>query len=179
MTETTPRYLAMADIARRCGLAPSTVRTYRLRGELPEPDAWIGDTPGWTVDTIDRYRLTLPGQGARTDLRTLRDMGHPDGLLVQLDRHRADLDQIGVHVDLQDLVTALYNQVGEMLADRDPLDVVDGPWPHVNDLRNWQRAYQTKRPDDPALPVLDQIIGLMRAWYDAEVPPEARTLPMG
>jgi predicted DNA-binding transcriptional regulator AlpA len=74
--ESTAVYLSMPEIAERAGLAEQTVRQYRSRGRLPHPDAMIGRTPGWQVATADAWIATLPGQGARTDLRRQRVDGY-------------------------------------------------------------------------------------------------------
>jgi len=63
-----PVYLSMVEVAELCGLAEQSIRVYRSRGKLPAPDVMIGKTPGWLPETIEEYRKTLPGQGARTDL---------------------------------------------------------------------------------------------------------------
>jgi hypothetical protein len=63
-----PRLLSTAEVAEVAGLAESSVRTYRTRGQLPAPDATIGNTPGWLPETIKPWAATLPGRGARTDL---------------------------------------------------------------------------------------------------------------
>lgn len=65
-----PRYLSTAEVAEICGLASSTVRMYRHRGDMPEADVMVGSIPGWLPETIEAYKLTLPGRGARTDLRS-------------------------------------------------------------------------------------------------------------
>jgi predicted DNA-binding transcriptional regulator AlpA len=63
-----PRLLSTAEVAETAGLAESSVRTYRTRGQLPAPDATIGNIPGWLPETIEPWAATLPGRGARTDL---------------------------------------------------------------------------------------------------------------
>jgi predicted DNA-binding transcriptional regulator AlpA len=67
-TSRVPHYLSMGEVAERTGLAESSVRTYRSRGGMPEPDVMVGRTPGWLPATIDEWAKTLPGRGARTDL---------------------------------------------------------------------------------------------------------------
>lgn len=67
-----PRLLSIGEVAQRAGLAESTVRVYRSRGEMPAPDAMIGRTPGWLESTADAWIAALPGQGARTDLTRAR-----------------------------------------------------------------------------------------------------------
>lgn len=69
-------FLALPDIARRAGLTPETVKTYRKRalknlqngtphaGDLPEPDAMTGNTPGWLPATIDAWRDRRPERTA-------------------------------------------------------------------------------------------------------------------
>ena len=71
-----PERLTMADIAADLGVLPDTVNTYNKRakrrrlagtarpGDLPEPDASLGRTPGWTRETYLRWKTELrPGQG--------------------------------------------------------------------------------------------------------------------
>lgn len=50
-----PHVLSMREVAERAGLAEQTVRAYRSRGQMPEPDVMIGTTPGWLADTIDAW----------------------------------------------------------------------------------------------------------------------------
>lgn len=49
------RYLAIADMAALAGISPATCRSYRSRGLLPEPDVMVGQSPGWTQATADRW----------------------------------------------------------------------------------------------------------------------------
>lgn len=56
-------YLSLADIAARVGVEPSTIRTYRSQGRLPEPDAMTGPTPGWLPATVDAWVKNRPGRG--------------------------------------------------------------------------------------------------------------------
>ena len=66
-------YLGTAAVAERAGLAVATVRSYIRKGLLPDADVIIttpsGPLRGWSVDTIDAWLASRPGQGARTDLR--------------------------------------------------------------------------------------------------------------
>lgn len=66
-------YLGTAAVAERAGLAVATIRSYILKGLLPEADVIIktpsGPLRGWSVDTIDTWLASRPGRGARTDLR--------------------------------------------------------------------------------------------------------------
>lgn len=61
--------LSTRKVSERSGLADSTIRTYRSKGLMPEPDVTIGGIPGWYASTIDPWIAALPGRGARTDLR--------------------------------------------------------------------------------------------------------------
>lgn len=67
----TPRYLSMQEMAEITGLTPESIRTYKSRGKLPAPDVLIGKTPGWTMDSVEAFAASLPGQGARTDREVL------------------------------------------------------------------------------------------------------------
>jgi predicted DNA-binding transcriptional regulator AlpA len=58
-------YLDMADIADRLGVKVTTVRQYKLRGDLPAPDGQVGRSPVWRQQTISEWMATRPGQGWR------------------------------------------------------------------------------------------------------------------
>lgn len=48
---------------------PSSVRGYRTRGQMPEPDDLsVPDRPRWRRDTITEWIGRRPGKGRRTDL---------------------------------------------------------------------------------------------------------------
>ena len=65
-------YLGTAAVAQRVGLAVATVRSYILKGLLPDADVVIttpsGPLRGWSPETIDAWLASRPGRGARTDL---------------------------------------------------------------------------------------------------------------
>lgn len=63
--------LTAAQAADRLGIPASTFRAYVSRGQAPQRDGRDEDTgrPYWLAATIDEYKLTRPGQGARTDRR--------------------------------------------------------------------------------------------------------------
>lgn len=69
----TREYLGAADFADRAGLAVATIRSYMRKGLTPPADVVIstpnGPLRGWSVDTIDAWLASRPGQGTRTDLR--------------------------------------------------------------------------------------------------------------
>ena len=65
-------YLGTAAVAERVGLAVATIRSYILKGIMPEADVIIttpsGPLRGWAPETIDAWQASRPGQGTRTDL---------------------------------------------------------------------------------------------------------------
>jgi len=75
-----PKLLSMREVAERSGLAEQTIRVYRSRGTLPEPDQMIGSTPGWLEATIDPWIAALPGRGA--NLRK-----PPDMEIIEMERY--------------------------------------------------------------------------------------------
>lgn len=68
----TIEYLGTAAVAERLGLTVPTIRSYILKGLMPEADAIIttpsGPLRGWAPETIDQWQRSRPGRGARTDL---------------------------------------------------------------------------------------------------------------
>ena len=65
-------YLGTAAVAEHVGLSVATIRSYILKGIMPEADVIIttpsGPLRGWAPATIDAWQASRPGQGARTDL---------------------------------------------------------------------------------------------------------------
>lgn len=61
-------YLNRQAVADRLGLSINTVKWYDREGLMPRPDAVVGASPGWLPRTIDKWRESQPGKGARTDL---------------------------------------------------------------------------------------------------------------
>lgn len=67
-------YYSSEDFAAHHGLDAGTIRGYRNRGYLPEPDVVIGVDPekrrhyGWKRETVENWER--PGRGKRTDLQT-------------------------------------------------------------------------------------------------------------
>lgn len=65
----TTNYLSLNGVAKRLGLAHSTVKTYLDDGRLPEPDVAVGSgkspTYGWLPETIDEWHASRPGKGGR------------------------------------------------------------------------------------------------------------------
>lgn len=61
-------YLGLEGFANRLGVTVATIKSYRSRGMLPDPDTTIGGSPGWLLATADAYQDRRRGQGFRTDL---------------------------------------------------------------------------------------------------------------
>lgn len=55
----TVRYLSYGDVAERLGITTGALGS----ANLPEPDATIGRTRGWTEATIDAWAAARPGRG--------------------------------------------------------------------------------------------------------------------
>ncbi len=53
-------FLSRTEFAERIGVLNGTLSRYAL----PEPDALIGTTRGWTAETIDAWNEARPGKGA-------------------------------------------------------------------------------------------------------------------
>ncbi|MCV7205326.1 hypothetical protein H7J71_25305 [Mycolicibacterium peregrinum] len=69
------RYLNVAQVEEHLGLRRGALSKIKM----PEPDVIVGPVDddgkiprgtarGWTVETIDEWNASRPGQGARTDL---------------------------------------------------------------------------------------------------------------
>lgn len=61
--------LSSKEAAALAGVAPSTWRDYIGRGLAPRPDGKIGNSNWWYRETVERWKTSRPGRGARTDLR--------------------------------------------------------------------------------------------------------------
>jgi len=57
--------LTWAEVAEMARLPVQTLRTYRLRGALPEPDGYLGRTPWWYRATIAHWLQVRPLRGQR------------------------------------------------------------------------------------------------------------------
>lgn len=55
--------LTYADVAPLAGVTVASLRRYRLRGVMPEPDGHLGSTPWWTQETISEWLASRPGRG--------------------------------------------------------------------------------------------------------------------
>ena len=89
-------YLGTAAVAERVGLAVATIRSYILKGIMPEADVIIttpsGPIRGWTPDTIDAWLADRPRRGARTDL------SRPSAFPAELQEFARRIGEI--HIDL-------------------------------------------------------------------------------
>jgi hypothetical protein len=53
-------YLTSKQIAALLGVTPSTISSYKARGQMPPPDKEYGRTPLWRYETIEKWRGQLP-----------------------------------------------------------------------------------------------------------------------
>lgn len=58
-------YLTAEQLAHRLGIQRSSVHRYRSRGDLPEPDEYVGRTPLWSTSSVDTWLEQRPGHGWR------------------------------------------------------------------------------------------------------------------
>ncbi|PSK96041.1 AlpA family transcriptional regulator [Murinocardiopsis flavida] len=59
--------MTVKDVAERLGVKPETVRQYKLRGDLPEPDGLAGRSPLWRAAAIEAWIASRRGHGWRKD----------------------------------------------------------------------------------------------------------------
>jgi predicted DNA-binding transcriptional regulator AlpA len=59
----TPDQLTITEVAALAGIAPASVRRYRLRDTFPEPDGYVGRTPWWRRSTIEAWLVARRGPG--------------------------------------------------------------------------------------------------------------------
>ena len=52
MTDEDDPLLSYREIAQRSGVSEGTLRNYRRRGYMPEPDVMLADRPRWRSSTI-------------------------------------------------------------------------------------------------------------------------------
>lgn len=55
--------LTTEQVAELAGIAPASLRRYRLRGAVPEPDGYVGRTPWWSRATVEAWLAVRPGRG--------------------------------------------------------------------------------------------------------------------
>jgi len=60
-------FLTTDELATRIGIQRSSVHRYRTRGDIPEPDQYVGRTPLWAEASIDAWLKERPGHGWRKD----------------------------------------------------------------------------------------------------------------
>jgi hypothetical protein len=58
--------LIASHVAALAGTTRGSVRTYRLRRALLEPDGYLARTPWWRRDTVETWLRTPPCRGRRT-----------------------------------------------------------------------------------------------------------------
>lgn len=52
---TVPTILDINAVAARCGVRREWIEKLRGRGDMPDPDVVLGNTPGWLETTIDPW----------------------------------------------------------------------------------------------------------------------------
>lgn len=52
----------MKDLAEMLGVSEEAIRVRKHRGNLPEPDWFVGRSPVWKPETIEEYRRTHAGR---------------------------------------------------------------------------------------------------------------------
>jgi hypothetical protein len=67
-------FLTSDQLAARLGIQRGSVHRYRVRGDIPAPDEYVGRTPLWKVESIERWESERPGHGWRKG-RTATDGG--------------------------------------------------------------------------------------------------------
>lgn len=55
--------LTTAEVAALAGIEPASVRRYRMRNAIPEPDGQLGRTPWWYRSTIEAWLAERPRAG--------------------------------------------------------------------------------------------------------------------
>jgi predicted DNA-binding transcriptional regulator AlpA len=55
--------LTTVEVAALAGIAPASVRRYRLRGRFPDPDGYVGRTPWWRRSTVEAWLASRHGPG--------------------------------------------------------------------------------------------------------------------
>ncbi len=68
-TSGAPAQWSVAEVAAYLGIKPRTVTGYLTRGQITEPDGYVGRSPWWWETTITTWQEQRPGRGARTTTR--------------------------------------------------------------------------------------------------------------
>jgi len=50
---------SVAEVAAYLGVLPGTVPAYASRGQMPQPDGYVGRSPWWRPETIRTWRPQL------------------------------------------------------------------------------------------------------------------------
>lgn len=58
-------YLSYKELAERTGLPVATLRRYKRRGDLVEPDEYVGRSPVWKEATIEAWLTSRRGHSWR------------------------------------------------------------------------------------------------------------------
>lgn len=58
-------YLTADEFAQRLGVKRASVHRYRVRGDIPAPDRYVGRTPLWAEASVEAWLRQRPGHGWR------------------------------------------------------------------------------------------------------------------
>lgn len=65
MTDDAEPLLGYKEISELSGVGAATLRNYRRRGYMPEPDVMLADRPRWRSSTIEKW-MRMRKVGANT-----------------------------------------------------------------------------------------------------------------
>lgn len=57
--------LTTTEVAKLAGVTVASLREYRQRGSMPEPDGYLERTPWWHRKTIEAWLASRPKRGQR------------------------------------------------------------------------------------------------------------------
>lgn len=63
-------FLTSAQLADKLGIKPASVYRYRVRGDLPEPDEFVGRTPLWKATSVDAWLAERPSHSWHRKVKT-------------------------------------------------------------------------------------------------------------
>lgn len=58
-------YLTSDQLAAKLGIKRGSIHRYRTRGNIPAPDEYVGRTPLWREESVNKWMTERPGHGWR------------------------------------------------------------------------------------------------------------------
>ena len=58
-----PAIFDIEEAADHLGVSRQWLDTLRSRGQMPDPDVTLGQSPGWLLGTLDEWWVTRPKRG--------------------------------------------------------------------------------------------------------------------